>query len=644
MIASPATSPQPTWLRGPILWLLLVGASLAIYWPALSGEYLWDDRPGHVTRPELQSVEGLRRIWTELGATQQYYPVLHTAFWLEHRVWGDAPAGYHLLNVLLHATGAVLFAGLLYRWNIPGAALAAALWALHPVAVESVAWISEQKNTLSTVFYLGAALVYTRFMTDRRRRDYVIATILFLFALGTKTVTATLPAALLVLTWWRQGRLAWREHVRPLLPWFALALGAGLFTAWIESALIGAQGAEFQRDVLERSLLPGHVIWFYLGKLFWPANLAFIYPRWVIRSDELLAYVPGLAAVLALTALWWLRRRLRAPLAVALLFVGTLFPVLGLLNVYPFRYSFVADHFQYLAALAVSAGMAEWIARHRALRWPAGLILVACGVLSHTQSAFYRDPLTLYTATVARNPTSWMAHNNLAEVLAAAGRPAEAIPHLERALQLKPDSAEAENNLGDDLRRVGRAADALPHLQRALSLRPAYPEARNNLGAALATLGRHAEAETEFTAALRLRPAFPLAHFNLGLSFAQRGNVAAAEKHFARAVALQPDYAEAELNLAIAVLLSRGFAPAESHFRRALALAPDSADAHLSYGRALLAEGQLDAAIATLRRAVEFRPISGEAHRQLALALRQRGDAAEAAREWAEANRLGPSR
>ena len=215
-------------------WLVaLIAAVIVAYSPALEGGFLWDD-DAHVTGPELRSLAGLWRIWTDPGATQQYYPLLHSAFWLEHRLWGNAVLGYHLVNVVLHATCAWLLLRVLRRLQVAGGLLAAAIFALHPVHVESVAWISEQKNTLSLLFYLSALLVYVRFDETRRRRDYVLASGLFLLGLLTKTVVATLSGALLVILWWRRGRLEPRRDVMPLLLWFAIGGGAGLYTAWFE--------------------------------------------------------------------------------------------------------------------------------------------------------------------------------------------------------------------------------------------------------------------------------------------------------------------------------------------------------------------------------------------------------------------------
>jgi hypothetical protein len=406
----------------------LVAAVLLAYLPATAGQFQWDD-DAHVTRPDLRALGGLARIWTDFGATQQYYPLLHTAFWLEHRLWGNAVAGYHLVNVLQHGLSAVLLLLVLRRLQIAGAALAAAVFALHPVHVESVAWISEQKNTLSLVFYLAAACAYLRFDEERRPKDYAWASVLFVLGLLTKTVVATLPAALLVVFWWKRGRVDWRRDVMPALPWFAVGAAAGLHTAWIERAQLGAEGADFALSPLQRVLLAGRVAWFYLGKLLWPADLTFIYPRWAIDSTSAMAYAWPVAALLVLGALWAVRKRSRAPLAAALFFVGSLFPVLGFVNVYPFVFSFVADHFAYLPSVgliaALAAGAAAWAGRDARLRRvapvAAGLLLITLAALTWRQSRIYRDAPTLYQATLARNPDCYLCLNNLGTMAAREG-------------------------------------------------------------------------------------------------------------------------------------------------------------------------------------------------------------------------------
>ena len=366
---------------GGKLWLfaiVLVVAVVLTYQPAWQGGLIWDD-DAHVTRSELCSWQGLYRIWFDLRRHEQYYPLLHSAFWIEHQLWGRATLGYHLVNILLHAAAAVMVAMILRRLAVPGALLAAAVFALHPVQVESVAWITEQKNTLSAVFYLAAAWLYLRFDDQRKRWWYACSLGLFVLGLLSKTVTATLPGALLVLFWWRRGRLSWRRDIVPLLPFFALGAGAGALTAWVERKLIGAQGAAFDLSIVQRVLIGGRAVCFYLGKLLWPSNVLFLYPRWNVSATIWWQYLFPAGALLLLAVAWGLRRRLRGPLAGLLFFAGTLFPVLGLFNVFPFIYSFVADHFQYLASLGiivlVSAGAALLLERRGWWGRPGGYAL-----------------------------------------------------------------------------------------------------------------------------------------------------------------------------------------------------------------------------------------------------------------------------
>lgn len=595
--ASALVAPARDW--SPVFCLLVLAAALLAYFPALTGGLLWDDA-GHVTRPDLRSLAGLGRIWSEFGATQQYYPVLHSAFWLEYHLWGDATLGYHLLNVLLHATSACLFAALLRRLAVPGAWLAASLFLLHPVCVESVAWISEQKNTLSTVFALGATLAFLHFHESRRGRHYALATTLFALALLTKTVTATVPPALLVVFWWQRGRLDWRREILPLLPWFALALGSGLVTAHFERTLIGASGSEFDLSLLERLLLAGRIVWFYLGKLVWPEELIFIYPRWTVEAGQWWQWLFPLGAAALLGALGVLARarHRRGPLAALLLFGGTLFPVLGFFNVYPFVFSYVADHFQYLASLALfalaGAGLSAAGQRLPArVRIAAGLVLLGTlGGLTWAQSRMYRDLTTLYETTLERNPACWMAHQNLAIILSSSGRTADAVAHLQKALQLKPDNAAAENNLGDNLAQLGRLEEALPHLRRAIELQPNYAVAHCNLATALARLRRFDEAFTHFATAAQLDPVYPQTEQNWGIALVEAGQPAAALAHLGRAAQLAPAWGEGLLYYGRVLASQSRFAEAAEQFRAALALDPSSSEARLLLGRALRALGR----------------------------------------------------
>jgi len=566
-------------LRG---FALIFFGTLFAYLPALRAGFIWNDSD-YVTQAPLRSLAGLWRIWFEVGATQQYYPALHTAFWIEHRAWGDSAFGYHLANVLQHASCACLFVILLQRLKVPGAFFAGLIFALHPVCVESVAWISEQKNTLSTLFYLLAALTYLRW-TQRVGTDelvkvgtggppvlsyrpytwllYLLAFLCFLLAVLSKSVTATLPAALLVLAWWQRGRLEWRRDVVPLLPWFAIGAAGGLFTAWVERSFIGAKGSNFDLSLIERSLVAGRAVWFYLGKLLWPSNLIFMYPRWDVDASQAWQYLFPFAALALFAALWVRRLRSRAPLAAGLLFVGALFPTLGFLNVYAFIFSFVADHFQYLASLSIIALFAAgavlgWrrFAPRAGRAGPAlaaGLVAVL-GAMTYSQSRIYADNETLYRAILARNPDSWMAQDNLGTLLRKSGRIAEAVSHYEQALWARPDFAEGHNNLGVALVDSGHIEEAIGQFERAVRLRPDFPEAQDNLGSALARSGQTDRALAVFEALVARDPGLAEARNNYGLALAQSGRLAEAADQCREALRIDPGYADARRNLGIIV-------------------------------------------------------------------------------------------
>jgi tetratricopeptide (TPR) repeat protein len=631
--------------------LALPVAAVAAYWPALMGGFIWDD-DGHVTRPELRSLHGLWRIWTEPGATQQYYPVLHSAFWLEHRMWGDSALGYHLLNVALHLCACVLLYKVLRRLVLPGALLAASVFALHPVCVESVAWISEQKNTLSTVFYMGAALAYLDFDECRRRGRYALATALFVLALLSKSVTASLPAALLVVLWWKRGGLSWKRDVMPLVPWFALSAVAAAVTPWVESRYVGASSSAYPLGALERVLVAGRAVWFYLGKIVWPTNLVFIYPRWTVDPHHVWQIALPLAAVVALAAFYLCRNRSRGPLAAALLFVGTLFPSLGFINVYPFVFSFVADHFQYLAAAimisALSAGLAGAVgglsAKGRTLGAAAAVCLVALlAGLTWRQCGEYRDVETFYRSILEKNPASWLAHDNLGVVLVQRGQLDEAAEHYREAIRLKPDYPEAYNNYGNVLARSRRWAEAGDAYAGALRARPSFLEAEVNWGNAMNDAGQFREAETHFRNVLATVRDDPTAHYGLANSLANSGRLAEAEAEYEETLRLKPDSPEAQANLGLALAGEEKWDEAMSHIKEAIRLRPDYAEAHAYDGLALAGAGRLDEAVAEYRAALQIDPSNADVHYQLGLALRRLGRASEAAAEFQAARaRAGP--
>ncbi|MFZ0825885.1 MAG: tetratricopeptide repeat protein [Verrucomicrobiia bacterium] len=570
----------PVWRGGLIVLLVFLA-----YLPALHCGFIWDDDSYVTENLTLHDLGGLQRIWFQVGAVPQYYPMVHTSFWLEYHLWGLNPVGFHAINVLLHATAAILLWQVLRRLQIPGAWLAAILFALHPVEVESVAWVTERKNVLSAVFYFAAALCYLRFVEwgktgapNRLRWSwYGAALALFLAALLSKTVACSLPAALLLVCWWKKGRLQ-RGDVVPLLPFFALGVGLGLMTAWMEKTHVGAQGPEWSLTFADRCLIAGRAVWFYAGKLVWPAQLTFIYPRWEIQPEVWWQWLFPIAAIGAVAGLWLARRRMgRGPLVAVLFFVGTLGPALGFVNVYPMRYSFVADHFQYLAAVGLITLGAAGLARLPRLI-PATLVALLAA-LTWQQTGIYRNLDILWRDTLAKNPDCWLAHNNLGIYLYNEGRMEEAMDHYQKAIRINPNRFDTFYNLGAALAAEGRFDEAIANYHLALQINPNYAYALNNLGIALANQGRLDEAIPCYRQAIQIEPDFPGALNNLGVALAASGQLDEAIEAFHKSIQINPTSSSTLNNLGH-VLAARGrFEEAIENYHQAIQINPDFAEA-----------------------------------------------------------------
>jgi protein O-mannosyl-transferase len=625
----PATKSKPAPLARQ--WkAVLLGAFLATlvviaYLPALGGGFSWDDDAYVTNNLTLRSVAGLSQIWGRLTATPQYYPLVFTSFWLEYHLWGLNPFGYHVVNVLLHTLAAILLWRVLVRLQLPGAWLAAGIFALHPVAVESVAWVTERKNVLSGVFYFAAALAYLRWQDSRataRRTLYLLSLALFLCALFSKTVTASLPAALLLVTWWKHGRIT-RRDVWPLLPFFVAGGALGLVTSWLERTHVGANGPDWTLSFWDRFLIAGRALWFYAGKLFWPANLTFIYPRWQIDPRIWWQWLFPAAAIALVMILWSLRNRIgRGPLVAVLFFAGTLFPALGFANVYPMRFSFVADHFQYLASAGLIVLAAAGLTRiFRPAPFAALLVPLLLAVLTWEQSAIYADQKTLWLDTLSKNPAGWMAHNNLGTVLESEGRIDEALSRYEEAVRLKPDHAEAHNNLGNTFYKKGRTDAAIHEYREAIRLKPDYAIAYSNLGTALGANGSTDEATKQFQESIRLDPLDGRAHYNFGIALFKSNRGDDAIKEFQEAVRLLPDYTSARVNLGIALRGAGRLDEAIAQFREAVRSNPDLAEARNDLGIALLKKGQIDEAIDQFQEAIRLKPDDPTARNNLTRAL-----------------------
>ncbi len=500
--------------------LVIATATIVAYLPARQAGFVWDDQYYITENLLMGSVDGLMRAWFVLGSAQQYYPMIHTSFWLEYWLWGMEPGGYHVTNVLFHAANALLLWRVLVRLSLPGAWLAAAIFALHPVEVETAAWIAERKNLLSTFFYLLAMLAYFRFeQPDRERthgadpRWYWTAFGLFLAALLSKTVAFSLPAAIALIFWWKRGRLSWRS-LRPLTGFLVVGVAFGALTAWMEKNVVGATGPGWDFTPLDRILIAGRAVWFYLGKLLWPASLSFSYPRWTIDASQAWQYLFPLAAATVLVLTWALRDRIgRGPLTAWLFFGGTLFPALGFFDVFPFKFSFVADHFQYLASIgpiALFAAVATLGIRR--LRWPAVgdassvAVLALLAVLTWNQSALYQSRIGLWADVISKNPNSTLAHNNIATLYAEQGDYQLAVRHNREALRIDPDYELNHLNLGINLAHLRRNAEAMRHFRIQIERFDDQYCGHDRLAALLVRQGRLGEALDNYRAALQHGP------------------------------------------------------------------------------------------------------------------------------------------
>lgn len=544
-------SSQRSRLAGAVL--SLIALTIVTYLPALRNGFIWDDNDHFTTNPAMTATDGLRQIWTSLKVSR-YYPLTLTTFWVQRRLWGLEPLPYHALNVGLHAVSAALLFLLLRRLNIRAAWVAAALWAIHPVNVESVAWVTELKNVQSGFFFFLALASFLRFESASDRRWYGLAVACGAAAMLSKPSAVVLPGVLLLLAWWQRGRVT-RTDVWRTLPFAALALAMSAVAIVEQGVMVREEVRDWSLTLPQRFAVAARAVWFYAGKLVWPLDLAFVYPQWKVAlvSGGSLA---SLAALIALPAALWLNRRqswARAILFGFGYFVVALAPVLGFFNVYYFRYSFVADHFQYLASvgpLALAAAAGAGLIRGRiAQRAGAFAALAALAVLSWQRSQVFHDNDRLWRDTIARNPSAFLAHNNLGLMAVADGRLAEGEARLLEALRIKPDYVTAHNNLGLVLATTGRREDAIRHFREALRLKPHDAVAHGNLALALAQSGQVGGALDHYREAVRLEPRFTTAQGNFADLLLGLGQTNAAVAQLQSALEASPDWAEGRQRL-----------------------------------------------------------------------------------------------
>jgi len=529
----------PSWLSRDWVWgVILVLAVILAYQPVWWAGFIWDDDQHVTANPCIVGPLGLKEIWTTSYA--DICPLTFTTFWMEHALWGLAPLPYHLVNVLMHGMCAVLLWRVLLSLKIPGAWLGAALWALHPMQVESVAWITEMKNTQSGLFFLLSILFFVRWLRTKDLHErtgggwtYGFTLLFAAMAMASKSSTVVLPVVLCLCAWWMEGRWHWRNLAR-VAPIFVMSIAACALSIWTQKMQLAiVNDPQWARTWPERLATAGDAVWFYLGKLLWPQPLITVYPRWKIDAGEWISYLPLLAVIVVLFILWLKRESWsRSWFFVFAYFLAALLPVLGLVDNRIFQYSMVFDHFQYLAGIGplalVGAGMvtlADFVIPGRCwLRSSlcAGLLLTL-GLLSWQRSWAYKSQETLWTDTLAKNPNCWAGYNNLGAVFYQKGQLAEAMADFRKALEINPSYAEAHSNLGAALWQEGQVAAAEAHFQRALEISP------NNAGA----------------------------HFNLGLAFFRQGQMTLAIAQFQEALRLNPDYGDAQNGLAKAQAMAR---------------------------------------------------------------------------------------
>jgi tetratricopeptide (TPR) repeat protein len=631
---APAAAPAPQAAAAGLplnarLWAGFIAVAAVIaFGPALHGGWLWDDDVYVTNNLLLTAPDGLRRIWFSLDSPSQYFPLTYTTFLVERLFWGLDTFGYHAVNLLLHVANAYLVWLVLAALEVPGAWLAAGIFALHPVQVESVAWITERKNVLSGFFFLLSLRAWIKTLDPAEKlpdRAYAASFAYYLLALFAKTTACTLPAALVIAAWMKGARFD-RKRVLQLASYLAGGVGMGVITIWWEKHQQGTQGASFSLTHLQAVLVSARALWFYAGKLVWPVGLSFSYPRWDPRPDAWTQWLwPGALAVLG-GALAWLWRRGRPQAAYAFLFfAATLSPLLGFIPLFTFRYTYVADHYQYMACAALialfSAAVAVkfWPEDAKTPRFhPAVLVLFAVLVaLTAKRSAAFGDAEALWRDTIAASPDSWMAYDNLGCVLMDKGQLAESEADLRKSVALKPDEYRTRYNLGNLLVKAGRKEEALASYGEALRLEPDHIKSLFASAGLLVELGRDDEAAAFYRRGLGVDKTRADGHVALGILLSRQGNTEQAAEEYRQAIAYNPRNGNAHNNLANIYLKLNRVDDAVAEYHAALEISPGFAAAHFNLGVALQRQGNAAAAASEYESALAIEPGFAAARRSL---------------------------
>ena len=588
----------------------LVIIAALVYAPARDCGFIWDDDDYITNNEVLTEPGGLARIWFEPTSIPQYYPLIHTTFWLEHRLGGMDPAGFHVVNILLHGLASAILFLLLRRLEVPFPWVCAALFAVHPVGVESVAWVTERKNVLSLLFFLLSLHYWWRHRQEETLglRQCATLVLLFVCALLSKSVTATLPFVMLLLVWWKQGHIG-RADIKLAVPMILLGAASGVLTAYLERVHVGAAEALPSMEFSQRLALAGRASTFYAQKIVWPHPLLFSYEKWDLDSWGALHFLPTILVLLTVGFLFVLRRRIgRGPVTGVLFFLGVLTPALGFFDVFPFRYSYVADHFQYHASIGLitllGASLLRAVQSYGSTSLALGLaavLLFALAFKTHRQIEPYKDLPSIWEHTLEGNPNSTLACSNLSPFLIHEGEYKEARILLERCLEQDPLMFEAHANLGVVDYEEGHIEEARSRFERALEIKPGHVMSLLNL------------AEVEWS----------------------HGSKDQAFSYLAKVREESPDHLNV-LRTEVKFMMGSGrYKEAVPRLRRILELRPDQIVYLGSLGEALIRSGSSTEGMQVLNRYLKAAPADHGARLLGAQTLLKKGRASKAAAQFA---------
>jgi len=635
--------------------LLIAGATLWIYWPALRGDFVWDDGWYITTNPLLHNLTGLWKFWFQPGSWVEYYPIQETVLWTQWQLWGNDTLGYHLTSLILHIINALLVWHLLSKFGLRLAWLGGLLFAVHPAQVESVAWISEMKNTLSLPFFLLSMSAWIDYEEHKQKRDYQWALGLFLIAMLCKITMAPFPAIILLYAWWKRGRIQWTD-LKASAPFFVVSLALGI-TAIVVGNLYGQNGHAQDLniplgDFFTRFARAGMILAYYFANCFLPIDPSPVYPKWPTHPGAVVSYLPWLAFGGAVAWLWKKRHGWGRHVLLGLGFFGiNLVPFLGFHAISYMLYSWVENRLLYLPLIGligiVVAGLGNLDGKLPPSFRPCAIGVMTLAVFlmasgARAYAGWFLNEETLWTRTLQRDPNAWLAHHDLGCRFIEKEQFPEAITQLREAVLLKPDFDQAHYNLGIALDKTGRSPEAQEQYRETLRLNPDNAKAYLNLGEIMRRDGNLAEAEALFRRGLKSAPDDASLCADLGGILLQKGGISEAIDLYEHALEFDPDVAQLQYNLGVALLQTGSLSAAAEHLEKAVTLDPKIAAAHENLGVAMARLGRLPEAIEQFEAVLQIDPNLGDTRDNLGLALAQTGHIPEAVEQFRQALQINP--